>query len=169
MNRENRFPSRDRQRSARSALGNADRYCFRSRPPPSRPRNLGLGRYRRPLGRDRSRTRRVHPVAIGSAVPVTLIGIPAATRVARASRGKIPIRRDRRGRRTTDRLDRRSAAWKTFLAGFILFRVFDIVKPPPVRQLEKLPDGAGIVLDDVAAGVFAFVGIHLLLHFGVLR
>ncbi len=43
--------------------------------------------------------------------------------------------------------------WKTFLAGFILFRAFDIVKPPPVRQLEKLPEGTGIVLDDVAAGI----------------
>ena len=49
-------------------------------------------------------------------------------------------------------------AWKTFLAGFILFRAFDIVKPPPVRQLEGLPEGAGIMLDDVAAGLYAFMG-----------
>ena len=59
--------------------------------------------------------------------------------------------------------------WKSWLLGFILFRVFDIVKPPPARQLEKLPDGTGIVLDDVAAGIFAFAGMHLLLHFGLLK
>ena len=60
-------------------------------------------------------------------------------------------------------------AWKTFLAGFILFRGFDIIKPPPVRQLERLPEGTGIVIDDVAAGVYALAGMHLLLHFGLLR
>jgi phosphatidylglycerophosphatase A len=45
--------------------------------------------------------------------------------------------------------------WKTFLAAFVLFRAFDIWKPPPVRQLEKLPGGTGIVLDDVMAGLYA--------------
>jgi phosphatidylglycerophosphatase A len=59
--------------------------------------------------------------------------------------------------------------WKTFLAGFILFRAFDILKPPPVRQLERLAEGTGIVLDDVAAGIFALLAMHLLLHFGLLR
>ena len=58
--------------------------------------------------------------------------------------------------------------WKYVLAGFILFRGFDIVKPPPVRQLEKLPAGTGIVLDDVAAGVYALVVMQLLLHFRIL-
>jgi phosphatidylglycerophosphatase A len=55
------------------------------------------------------------------------------------------------------------------LAGFILFRGFDIVKPPPVRWLERLPEGAGIVLDDVAAGLYAWAVMQLLLHYGVLR
>ncbi len=59
-------------------------------------------------------------------------------------------------------------AWKSFLAGFILFRVFDIVKPPPVRQLEAIPEGAGIVLDDVAAGLYALGIMRSLLHFGLL-
>jgi phosphatidylglycerophosphatase A len=59
--------------------------------------------------------------------------------------------------------------WKTLLAGFILFRGFDIVKPPPVRQLEALPEGTGIVVDDVAAGIYAFAVMHLLLHFGLLK
>ncbi len=40
-------------------------------------------------------------------------------------------------------------------AGFILFRFFDIVKPPPVRQLDKIHGGWGISLDDAAAGVLA--------------
>lgn len=38
---------------------------------------------------------------------------------------------------------------------FFLFRVFDVVKPPPARQLEKLPAGWGILMDDLAAGVYA--------------
>jgi phosphatidylglycerophosphatase A len=50
------------------------------------------------------------------------------------------------------------------LAGFLLFRVFDILKPPPVRQLEKLPRGWGIVFDDVAAGVYALLLMLALSH-----
>jgi phosphatidylglycerophosphatase A len=60
-------------------------------------------------------------------------------------------------------------AWKSFLAGFILFRAFDIVKPPPVRQLEALPEGYGVVLDDIAAGLYALGVVHLLLYFGLLK
>jgi phosphatidylglycerophosphatase A len=45
--------------------------------------------------------------------------------------------------------------WKSFLAAFALFRLFDIWKPPPVRQLERLPGGLGINADDVMAGVYA--------------
>jgi phosphatidylglycerophosphatase A len=56
-----------------------------------------------------------------------------------------------------------------FLAAFILFRAFDILKPPPVRQLETLPEGTGIVLDDVAAGVYALIGVHLLMRVGLLK
>ncbi len=108
-------------------------------------------------------------VAIALALLVTLLGIPAATRVARASATKDPqfvVIDEVAGQLIA--LVAVPLAWKTFLAGFILFRAFDIIKPPPVRQLEKFPDGAGIVLDDVAAGIFAFVGMHLLLHFGLL-
>lgn len=45
--------------------------------------------------------------------------------------------------------------WKSALAAFALFRCFDIWKPPPVRQLEKLPGGVGIVADDAMAGLYA--------------
>lgn len=45
--------------------------------------------------------------------------------------------------------------WKSYAAAFLLFRLFDIWKPPPVRQLEHLPEGVGIVADDVMAGCYA--------------
>lgn len=45
--------------------------------------------------------------------------------------------------------------WSCWLAAFLLFRAFDILKPPPVRALERIPGGAGIVLDDVGAGIYA--------------
>lgn len=51
------------------------------------------------------------------------------------------------------------------VAGFFLFRLFDIVKPPPVRSLEKLPRGWGVVIDDVAAGAYACVCMHLILRY----
>lgn len=47
-----------------------------------------------------------------------------------------------------------SLNWKSWLLAFALFRAFDIWKPPPVRQLERLPGGAGIVADDMMAGVY---------------
>ncbi|MDE2814012.1 MAG: phosphatidylglycerophosphatase A [Gemmatimonadota bacterium] len=49
----------------------------------------------------------------------------------------------------------------TVIAGFFVFRVFDIVKPPPARQLEALPRGWGIVADDVIAGLYSNVVIRL--------
>jgi phosphatidylglycerophosphatase A len=109
------------------------------------------------------------PIAVALALFVIAIGIPAATQVARASAVKDPqfvVIDEVAGQMIA--LIAVPLAWKTFLAGFILFRAFDIVKPPPVRQLEKLPEGAGIVLDDVAAGIYALIGMHLLLHFGLL-
>jgi phosphatidylglycerophosphatase A len=44
--------------------------------------------------------------------------------------------------------------WKSWVAAFVLFRLFDIWKPPPVRRLESLPGGMGIVADDLMAGVY---------------
>jgi len=57
--------------------------------------------------------------------------------------------------------------WRTLLAGFILFRAFDILKPPPIRRLERLPEGTGIVVDDLGAGIYGLIVLQLLLHFGV--
>lgn len=95
------------------------------------------------------------------------LGIPAATRVARALRVEDPqfvVIDEVAGQWIT--LLFAPVAWKTVLAGFILFRAFDIVKPPPVRQLERLPEGTGIVVDDVAAGIYALAALQLLTHFG---
>jgi phosphatidylglycerophosphatase A len=49
-------------------------------------------------------------------------------------------------------------------AAFIAFRIFDITKPPPARQLESLPEGWGILLDDLAAGVYANLVCQLVLR-----
>lgn len=51
--------------------------------------------------------------------------------------------------------------WESFLAAFALFRLFDIWKPPPVRQLEALPGGLGINADDAMAGVYAALVLFL--------
>jgi phosphatidylglycerophosphatase A len=51
--------------------------------------------------------------------------------------------------------------WKSCLAAFALFRLFDIWKPPPVRQLEALPGGLGINADDVMAGLYAALVLSL--------
>src|SRR6266851_3289738 len=58
--------------------------------------------------------------------------------------------------------------WKYLLLGFILFRVFDIWKPWPVRRLEKLPGGWGIMADDWMAGIYAAILLRVALHFGLL-
>ncbi len=46
------------------------------------------------------------------------------------------------------------AHWGYILAAFCIFRVFDIINPPPAGQLESLPGGFGVVLDDVMAGIY---------------
>jgi phosphatidylglycerophosphatase A len=51
--------------------------------------------------------------------------------------------------------------WKTYLAAFALFRLFDIWKPVPVRQLEALPRGLGINADDAMAGIYAALVLSL--------
>lgn len=107
--------------------------------------------------------------AIIASVAVTIIGIPAATRVARESNRKDP------GFVVIDEVAGQLIAligaplgWKTLLASLILFRAFDIMKPPPLRRLEQIPEGAGIMLDDVGAGCYALVVLQLLRRFSVL-
>ncbi len=56
------------------------------------------------------------------------------------------------------------------IGGFLLFRLFDIAKPWPIRKLEKLPQGWGILADDLLAGIYAGIALLLCLrlyaHFG---
>ncbi len=52
-----------------------------------------------------------------------------------------------------------------FIYALVLFRVFDIVKPTPINQLQKLPHGWGVLADDIAAGICSNIIIQLLLIF----
>ena len=54
--------------------------------------------------------------------------------------------------------------WQHILIALLLFRVFDVFKPFPIRRLENLPEGWGIVFDDVAAGLYAGAVLLLLSH-----
>jgi len=103
------------------------------------------------------------------ALTAILFGIPAATRVSRASGLNDPqfiVIDEVAGQLIT--LIAAPIAWKSLLLGFILFRGFDIVKPPPIRHLESLPEGVGIVIDDVGAGVYGLAVLEIVQHFGLL-
>jgi len=121
--------------------------------------------------------RALHPspfaLAIGTAataLAATLIGIPAATIVARESGREDP------GHVVIDEVAGQlfaliflPADWPHAALALILFRLFDILKPPPIRQLERLPGGTGIMLDDVAAGLIACVITQLILLLPALK
>ena len=56
--------------------------------------------------------------------------------------------------------------WKWMLIGFILFRFFDILKPWPISWLDKqVKGGFGIMIDDILAGLFSLICLHLIIHF----
>jgi len=109
------------------------------------------------------------PVALAlstaaAALIATLIGIPAATIVARESGREDP------GHVVIDEVAGQlfalillPADWPHAALALVLFRLFDIVKPPPIRQLERLPGGTGIMMDDVAAGLIACAVAQILL------
>jgi len=99
----------------------------------------------------------------------TAIGIPAATIVARESARKDPghvVIDEVAGQALT--LIASPLRWKYLILSFILFRVFDIIKPPPVRALERLPEGTGIVVDDLGAGVYGLIILLIVLHLHLL-
>ncbi|HEY6008260.1 MAG TPA: phosphatidylglycerophosphatase A, partial [Geobacteraceae bacterium] len=57
-------------------------------------------------------------------------------------------------------------SWQAVVAGFFLFRFFDIVKIEPARWCDqRLKNGYGVVLDDVVAGIYAAIALRLLLRF----
>ncbi|HEV2579138.1 MAG TPA: phosphatidylglycerophosphatase A [Acidobacteriaceae bacterium] len=93
------------------------------------------------------------------------IGIPAATRVALESGRKDP------GFVVIDEVAGQLVAliavrpdWPHALLALLLFRFFDILKPPPIRSLEALPNGTGIVVDDLGAGIYALIIVQLITH-----
>lgn len=100
------------------------------------------------------------------AILATALGIPAATIVAREAGREDP------GFVVIDEV---AGQWLTLLAlsptwihaglGLLLFRIFDISKPWPIRKLESLPEGTGIMLDDLGAGALALVVAQVLVHF----
>lgn len=99
------------------------------------------------------------------AVAVTLLGILTANVVCR--RGFYGERRQDPGEIVIDEfagyfvsIIGTQGTVTELLIAFFLFRIFDIAKPWPVRNLEKYPDGYGIMLDDVMAGVYALIGTH---------
>lgn len=57
-------------------------------------------------------------------------------------------------------------SWPCALAAFAAFRVFDSLKPPPARQLERLPGGWGVVADDLGAALLAQLAVRLLFALG---
>ena len=92
-------------------------------------------------------------------------GIPAATRVARESGRKDP------GFVVIDEVAGQLIAliavppdWPHAILALLLFRFFDILKPPPIRRLEALPEGIGIVVDDLGAGIYALIVVQLITH-----
>jgi len=54
--------------------------------------------------------------------------------------------------------------FKIMLLAFVIFRIFDIFKPPPIKQVEKLPSGLGIMLDDVVAGAYTWLVMYVLVY-----
>lgn len=104
-------------------------------------------------------------ITFAAALVVTLVGIPAATVVERESGREDP------GFVVVDEV---AGQWVALamapveirhaVLGFALFRVFDIVKPWPARQLEWLHGGTGIMLDDLAAGAYALIIMLVVQH-----
>lgn len=104
--------------------------------------------------------------ALGVAVGVTLLGIPPSTVVARESGREDPgfvVIDEVAGQMIA--LIGAPATWNYLITSLILFRIFDILKPFPLRRLENLPEGTGIMMDDVGAGLYALLLLQLWIHF----
>jgi phosphatidylglycerophosphatase A len=103
-------------------------------------------------------------IQLAAVVALTILGVLAGSHLAASLGLKDP------GLVVVDEV---AGQWITFLAlpmtpvvavaGFLLFRAMDILKPWPARALERLPGGVGIMADDVAAGIYA----NLLLRVGL--
>lgn len=104
-------------------------------------------------------------------VAVTLLGVAAAHRadIAWGTHDSQRIVIDEVAGYMVTMLPVARGAWAPLVVGFVAFRLFDIVKPPPVRWLdENLPGGWGVVLDDIAAGVMGAIVMAVLDQIGAL-
>ena len=107
---------------------------------------------------------KIATLSISGALLALLTGIPAATIVEKESGREDP------GHVVLDEvcgqwiaLAASPVSWPHALLALLLFRTFDIIKPWPARRLEQLHGGTGIMLDDVAAGIYALL-IFLVIH-----
>jgi len=55
--------------------------------------------------------------------------------------------------------------WRYYLIGFVIFRIFDVIKIEPAKSAEKLPSGWGVTMDDFVAGVYSLITLQLLAAF----
>jgi phosphatidylglycerophosphatase A len=100
-----------------------------------------------------------------AALFLLIIGIPASTIVAQESDRKDPpfvVADEAVGQWIA--LLTSPCALRYAVFGLVLFRLFDIWKPFPIRNLERLPVGWGIMLDDVGAGIYAWMVVQFLRH-----
>ncbi len=102
------------------------------------------------------------PVQIAALAAIFLAGIPLCDRAARLFGKKDP------GSVVFDEIAALPVVFllvrmtfSTAILGFVWFRIFDIAKPWPVRRLERFPGGLGIMIDDVAAAIYAAVALWL--------
>src|SRR6185295_15757216 len=102
-------------------------------------------------------------LAVGAAV-IALVGVAAGDRLATRMGVEDP------GRVVVDEVAGQWVSllflpwnWRVALAAFVAFRVMDVVKPWPARQLENLHGGWGIMADDLMAGVYANLLVRLAL------
>lgn len=97
-----------------------------------------------------------------AAILVLLAGIPASALVAREAATEDPsfVVADEVVGQWIALIAAGTHPWEWLLA-FLLFRAFDILKPPPARQFDRMHSGFGIMMDDVAAGIYAMAVVWL--------
>ena len=102
------------------------------------------------------------PAVIASLELVLLTGIPASNIVAREAATEDPgfVVVDEVAGQWVALIAASTRPWEWLLA-FLLFRVFDILKPSPARQFDRMHSGFGIMMDDVAAGIYAMAILWL--------
>jgi phosphatidylglycerophosphatase A len=106
----------------------------------------------------------IHPATLLAGVGIiTLLGIPASAAASKNAGDEDPsfvVIDEVAGQMLTFFLVPFSIA--NIILGFAAFRVFDIFKPWPIRKLEPLPHGIGIMADDLLAGVYACAALHVI-------